>query len=118
MAGQPVPTDWALISKDLDAGIGAGILMHSGRRGLAEHAARYVPGSPSSTEPPESPDAPPWIPFGEAAEEGLVSAMVSDSSRPRDQAPRQVWPQRFFLFSFARLAAAGASFGTVWRAVE
>ena len=117
-----ISADWAWISKDPAEGIGYGVLRTSAASAdFRPFIGRYAPGSPSSTTPADAPDAPPWITFGPLATEHdgvLMSVSVHDRWQDRDHAGRPVWPQRLFVMRFADLAAAGASYQTMWAAVR
>ena len=118
MSGGSIAAQWAWISKDPDAGIGYSVLATSDcDTDFGPFIGRYVSGSPSSTARPDAPDAPPWVTFGPVATERneiLISVSVRDPWQERDHAGRPIWPQRLFIIPFADLAAADASYQTVW----
>ncbi|MGD0241203.1 MAG: hypothetical protein ABSB59_12870 [Streptosporangiaceae bacterium] len=117
MTATPVTADWAWISKDPQAGIGYGVLATSRRDAdFGPFIGRYVPGAPSSTTPPEAPDAPPWITFGPVVtrtDETLMTVSVREPWRERDHAGRPVWPQKLLVMRFSELAEANASYQTI-----
>lgn len=118
MAETDVAADWAWISKDPAEGIGYGVLATSAATvDFRPFIGRYVPGSPSSSTPPGAPDAPPWVTFGpvNTQQDGvLMSVSVRDPWQERDHAGRPVWPQRLLVMRFADLAAADASYQSMW----
>ncbi len=118
MAETRIAADWAWISKDPAEGIGYGVLATSAANvDFRPFIARYVPGSPSSTTAAEAPDAPPWVTFGPVVtkQDGVVMSLsVRDPWQDRDHAGRPVWPQRLLVMRFADLAAAEASYQTMW----
>jgi hypothetical protein len=120
MTDERVAADWAWISKE-PTGIAYSVLATSRDDvDFGPFIGRYVPGSPSSTVPPDAPAAPPWVTFGPAATgpDGiLMTVSVRDPSRGRDRDGRAVWPQRLFVIRFAELAAADASYRTISDAV-
>ncbi|HLK79677.1 MAG TPA: hypothetical protein VKU77_39260 [Streptosporangiaceae bacterium] len=122
MTETQISTDWAWISKDPAEGIGYGVLRTSAASvDFRPFIGRYVSGSPSSTTAPDAPDAPPWVTFGPDASgpDGiLMSVSVQDRWQERDHVGRPVWPQRLFVMRFADLAAARASYQTMWAAVR
>jgi hypothetical protein len=122
MTETQISADWAWISKDPAEGIGYGVLRTSAANvDFRPFIGRYVPGSPSSTTPADAPDAPPWVTFGPVTTEHdgvLMSVSVHDPWQDRDHVGRPVWPQRLFVMRFADLAAARASYQTMWAAVR
>jgi hypothetical protein len=116
-----ISTNWAFISKDPGTGAGYTVLAASADDvNFRPFIGRHVPGSPSSTVRGDAADAPPWVTFGSVAgpDRVLTSVSVTDQSTDRDGAGRKVWPQRLFVMRFDDLAAAGASYQTLWAAVE
>src|ERR1700689_4983008 len=117
-----IRADWAWISKDPAEGIGYSVLATSAADvDFRPFIGSYVTGSPSSTTPPDAPDAPPWVTFGPVAtkEDGvLMSVSIRDPWQERDGAGRPVWPQGLFVMRFDALAPAGASYQTMWAAAE
>jgi hypothetical protein len=122
MTAPKVIADWAWISKDPAVGIGYGVLKASaGDVDFGALVGRYVPGSPNSSTPENAPDAPPWLTLGPADDshrDVLMSVSVRDAWKERDHTGRPVWPQRLFALRFADLAAAEASYQTIWEAVR
>jgi hypothetical protein len=122
MVGRHVTAQWAWVSKEPGArGGGYQILATSGRDiNFSQYVATYITGSPDSGVSPDSPQAPPWVTIGSFLANGmvLVSVAVLDPWRDRDYAGRAIWPQRFFLFRFDELAAAGVSYRTLWEAIR
>jgi hypothetical protein len=122
MADNQISAEWAWISKDPAEGIGYSVLATSAANvDFRPFIGLFVPGSPSSTTPEGAPDAPPWVTFGPVATEHdgvLMSVSVRDWWRERDHAGRPVWPQRLLVMPFADLAAAGASYQSMWAAAE
>jgi hypothetical protein len=118
MAETQIAADWAWISKDPAEGIGYSVLATSAANvDFRPFIGRYVPGSPNSSTPADAPDAPPWVTFGPVATKGdgvLMSVSVRDPWQDRDHAGRPVWPQRLLVMRFADLAAAQASYQTMW----
>jgi hypothetical protein len=118
MAETQITADWAWISKDPAEGIGYGVLATSAANvDFRPFIGRYVPGSPNSSTPADAPDAPPWVTFGPMVTKGdgvLMSVSVRDPWQDRDHAGRPVWPQRLLVMRFADLAAAQASYQTMW----
>jgi hypothetical protein len=117
MTGTKVTADWAWIGKQ-PGGTGSSMLDTSGLADLGKFVAWYAVGTPNSEGSPDAPQAPPWVTFAPFADGELASVSVWDPRREHDHTHRLVWPRRFFLFRFADLAAASASFRTVWQAVE
>ena len=122
MTETQIKADWALVGKDPAEGIGYNVLATSAANvDFRPFIGRYVAGTPSSTTPADAPDAPPWVTFGPIATEHdgvLMSVSVRDPWTDRDHAGRAVWPQRLFVMPFADLAAAGASYQTMWSAAR
>lgn len=118
MAETDISADWAWISKDPAEGIGYSVLATSTDHvDFRPFIGRYVPGSPSSSTAPDAPDAPPWVTFGPVTTKqdgALMSVSVRDRSQDRDHAGRPVWPQRLLVMRFEDLAAAEASYQTMW----
>jgi hypothetical protein len=122
MAGSEVAADWAWISKDLASGIGYTVLkVSTGAIDFGSISGDYEPGAPKSTTTPDAPDAPPWVTYGpgDGGRDGvLMSVSVRDPWTDRDHTGRPVWPQRLLVMRYADLAAADASFQTIWAAVQ
>ena len=117
MTGTRVAADWAWISKDAQAGIGSSVLATSrGEVDFRPFIGRFVPGSPSSSTPPEAPEAPPWVTVGPVVMQSgeiLMTVSVREPSAERDHAGRAVWPHKLFVVGFDELARANASFQTI-----
>jgi hypothetical protein len=122
MTETQIGADWAWISKDPAEGIGYTVLKTSADDvDFRPFIGHYVAGAPSSTTPPDAPDAPPWVTFGPVATERdgvLMSVSVRDPWRVRDDTGRPVWPQRLFVMRFDDLAGAKASYQTMWTAAR
>src|ERR1700683_3119392 len=131
-AQQPIPVtaNWAWTSTESGAGDAAGIQAPSdASTDFSAFIGRFPTGSPDSATDRAAPDAPPWVTFGpvrsttvgpfpEPSEETLLSVTVRDSWEQPDLAKRKVLPRRFFLCRLAELAAADASYQTIWQGLE
>ncbi len=122
MSDRQITAEWAWISKQRGAETGAGIVATSdSEKDFGRYLGPYATGSPSSTTGPGEPEAPPWVTFGpfRAPEDGtLVSVSARDQWTEVDHVGRPVWPRRLFLCRFADLAAADASYQTMWKAID
>lgn len=122
MTHRQVTARWALIGKERDGGINAGILATSDDdTNFSAFIGPYATGSPNSTTGPEESEAPPWVTFGPFKHENgltVLSVTIRDPSDQADHSHRAVWPQRFFLCRFAELAAVNASYQTIWQAIK
>lgn len=121
MDQRQVVAEWAWISKEPGSHEDYGILAAStGPIEAGGFAGAYVAGVPSSAMPENASAAPPWVTFGShltSADRPLLSVSVQDPWHGQDQARRPIWPRRFFLCRYDDLAAARASYRTVWDAV-
>ena len=121
MDQRQVAAEWAWISKEPGSCEDYGVLAASaGPIDVGSFAGAYVAGLPSSSTPDSAPTAPPWVTFGShltGADRQVLSVSVQDPWQGQDQARRPIWPRRFFLLRYDGLAAARASYRTVWDAV-
>lgn len=122
MANRQISAEWAWVSKKPGSSRDYGVLAASGgQTDVRQYVGVYVTGVPSPGVPPGSPGTPPWVTLGSfVASTGkpLVSLLVQDRARGRDQANRPIWPYCLLLFSFDDLAATDASYQTLWHAVQ
>ena len=122
MTGGELTAEWVLIGKVPGSGSDYGVLATSaGGASLRSYVGVYVTGAPSSSASMDTPGAPPWITFGAHAagpDQVMISVTVLDQWEGLDHASRPIWPRRLFLFRFGELAAAGASYRTLWEAVQ
>jgi len=119
MEQQGVVASWALFSKQQGASRDYGVLAASDDN-VGKFVGKYPVGGPSSGLRPDAPLAAPWVTFGSHPTKAgrlLLSVSVQDRPEGNDQAGRAIWPRRFFLFESSQMAAAGASYQTLWEAI-
>ena len=121
MDQRQVVAEWAWIAKEPGSPADYGVLAASaGPTDVEGFTGAYVAGVPSSGTPGDAPAAAPWVTFGShltSAGQHLLSVSAQDPWRGQDQAGRPIWPRRFFLCRYDELAAARASYRTLWDAV-